>query len=86
MKNHEKKVELLAPAGSEEAFYGAIHGGADAVYLAGDRFGARAYAENFDTETLLKCIHYGTKTIPDGEYSAEGRRDEGIVRLSGPFL
>ncbi len=59
MKNHEKKVELLAPAGSEEAFYGAIHGGADAVYLAGDRFGARAYAENFDTETLLKCIHYG---------------------------
>jgi len=52
-------VELLAPAGSEEAFYGAVHGGADAVYLAGDRFGARAYAENFTTETLLKCIRYG---------------------------
>ena len=31
-----KKVELLAPAGNREAFYGAIHAGADAVYLGGD--------------------------------------------------
>lgn len=53
------KVELLAPAGSPESFYGAIHAGADAVYLAGNRFGARAYAENFTEETLLECIRYG---------------------------
>ncbi len=53
------KVELLAPAGSPEGFYGAVHAGADAVYLAGDRFGARAYAENFTDRELTECIRYG---------------------------
>ena len=48
-----KKVELLAPAGNAEAFYGAIHAGADAIYLGGSRFGARAYAENFSEEELV---------------------------------
>ena len=33
-----KKVELLAPAGNAEAFYGAVHAGADAIYLGGSRF------------------------------------------------
>ncbi len=56
MKN--KKVELLAPAGNKEGFYGAIHAGADAVYLGGDKFGARAYADNFTTEELVECIRY----------------------------
>ncbi|MCM1025953.1 MAG: U32 family peptidase [Roseburia sp.] len=51
--------ELLAPAGNTEAFYGAVHAGADAVYLGGSRFGARAYAENFTTEEILQCIRYG---------------------------
>lgn len=58
MKNR-KKPELLAPAGSPAAFYGAVCAGADAVYLAGSRFGARAYAENFTAEQLLECIRYG---------------------------
>lgn len=53
-----EKVELLAPAGSVDAFYGAVRAGADAVYLAGDRFGARAYAENFTSEGLVGCIRY----------------------------
>ncbi len=53
-----KKVELLAPAGNKEGFYGAIHAGADAVYLGGDKFGARAYADNFTTEELVACIRY----------------------------
>ena len=52
------RVELLAPAGSPEGLYGAIHAGADAVYLGGNRFGARAYAENFASEELVKCIRY----------------------------
>lgn len=56
--NAAKKVELLAPAGNAEAFYGAIHAGADAVYLGGNRFGARAYAENFSEEELIACIRY----------------------------
>ena len=50
--------ELLAPAGEPDSFYGAINAGADAVYLAGEKFGARAYATNFDRETLIKCIQY----------------------------
>ncbi len=54
----KEKVELLAPAGNAEGFYGAIHAGADAVYLAGEQFGARAYAENFTREKLLECIRY----------------------------
>ena len=53
-----KKVELLAPAGNAEAFYGAVHAGADAIYLGGNRFGARAYAENFSEEELVACIRY----------------------------
>ncbi len=53
-----KKVELLAPAGSPEGFYGAISAGADAVYLGGTKFGARAYAENFTKEELVGCIRY----------------------------
>lgn len=52
------RVELLAPAGSYESFLGAIHAGADAVYLGGMKYGARAYAENFDEETLCTAIYY----------------------------
>lgn len=52
------QVELLAPAGNMEAFKGAIYAGADAVYLGGDKFGARAYADNFHTEELVQCIRY----------------------------
>lgn len=55
----DNRVELLAPAGSPAAFYGAVNAGADAVYLGGDRFGARAYAENFTQEELVACIQYG---------------------------
>ncbi len=52
------KVELLAPAGNYESFLGAIHAGADAVYLGGDKFGARAFAENFTNEELCSAIKY----------------------------
>ncbi len=54
-----KRIELLAPAGNREAFYGAVHAGADAVYLGGEKFGARAYADNFSREDLTDCIRYG---------------------------
>lgn len=50
------KVELLAPAGSYKSFIGALNAGADAFYLAGNRFGARAYADNFTDEELLDVI------------------------------
>ncbi len=52
-----KKVELLAPAGNYEALIGAFAAGADAVYLGGSAFGARAYAENFTEEEIIRGIH-----------------------------
>lgn len=51
-----KAPELLAPAGSMEAFRGALCAGADAVYLAGEQYGARAYAANFTKEELLTAL------------------------------
>ena len=53
-----KKAELLAPAGNYESFLGAIHAGADAVYLGGNRFGARAYADNFTEEEICRAVRY----------------------------
>lgn len=53
-----KKIELLAPAGSFEALEAAIMCGADAVYLGGTKFGARAFASNFDNEGMLKAVNY----------------------------
>lgn len=52
------KPEILAPAGSIEAVKAAIYAGADAIYLGGNRFGARAYASNFDEDTLINVIQY----------------------------
>lgn len=53
-----RKVELLAPAGSLACMRAAIAGGADAVYMGGPKFGARAYAENPETDGLLEAIDY----------------------------
>lgn len=53
-----KKVELLAPAGNFEALTGAVSAGADAVYLGGQMFGARAYADNFTEEEICEGIRF----------------------------
>ena len=53
-----KKIELLAPAGNKQAMIGAINAGADAVYLAGKKFGARAFANNFDIKSLKEMLTY----------------------------
>lgn len=50
--------EILAPAGSKQAVYAAVAAGADAVYIGGQLFGARAYAENPDTEGLLQVMDH----------------------------
>ncbi len=50
--------ELLAPAGSYESIKAAVNAGADAVYVGGLRFGARAYADNPDEERLIRGIEY----------------------------
>ena len=57
--------EVLAPAGNYECFRAAINAGADAVYLGGSMFGARAFAGNFEEAELIKAIRtahlYGRK-------------------------
>ena len=50
--------EVLAPAGSFQTFKAVIEAGADAVYVGGSSFGARAYADNFTEEELLQAIDY----------------------------
>ncbi|MBC2580260.1 DUF3656 domain-containing protein [Clostridium sp. DJ247] len=51
-------IELLAPAGSMESLHAAVQAGADAVYLGGNKFSARAYASNFDDENMAKAVNY----------------------------
>lgn len=53
-----KKVEILSPAGSYESLKAAIAAGADAVYIGGSRFGARAFADNLQEDKLLEAIDY----------------------------
>lgn len=55
-KNLHRKIEILAPAGSYDCFRAAVNAGADAVYAGGPRFGARAYADNFTEEELVRAI------------------------------
>ena len=57
-RENVRGFELLAPAGSLEIFKAVIAAGADAVYVGGDLFGARAYANNFSEEELLEAIDY----------------------------
>lgn len=58
MKRKNNLPELLAPAGSFDALVAAVEGGADAVYVGGKRFGARAFAKNFDNEELTRAVSY----------------------------
>ena len=58
MIRKNKLPELLAPAGSFECLVAAVEGGADAVYVGGKRFGARAFAKNFDSEELERAVKY----------------------------
>ena len=56
MKRKTSLPELLAPAGSFEALKAAVSAGADAVYIGGKSYGARAYAKNFDIEEMKKAV------------------------------
>src|SRR3712207_9208801 len=56
--NMKNNVELLAPAGSMESLVAAVQAGADAVYLGGSKFSARAYASNFDNIEMEKAVDY----------------------------
>ena len=53
-----KSIELLSPAGSMESLYAAVLNGASAVYIGGSKFSARAYADNFDEDSLKLSVNY----------------------------
>lgn len=65
METATKKPELLAPAGDYSCFQAALKAGADAVYIGGQRFGARAFAGNFSDEEVVEALReahfYGRK-------------------------
>ncbi|MDE7198627.1 MAG: U32 family peptidase, partial [Lachnospiraceae bacterium] len=83
------RVELLAPAGNYNAFLGALNAGADAVYLGGDRFGARAYADNFDTKQVIRALHvahfYGKKIYLTVNTLLKEREMETLSSYLAPF-
>ena len=54
----KNQLELLAPAGSYDIFRAVLNAGADAVYVGGGQFGARAYANNFTEDELLEAIDF----------------------------
>lgn len=54
----DNKTELLSPAGSWDALVAAVQSGADAVYLGGTAFSARAGADNFDNQQLIDAVKY----------------------------
>jgi putative protease len=58
MNHNLNFIEVLSPAGSFESLEAAVKAGADAIYVGGHKFGARAYAGNFDREEMLRAIDY----------------------------
>ena len=58
ISNQKQEIEILAPAGSIDSMKAAFYAGADAVYMGGSRFGARAFANNPDEEELKRAIDY----------------------------
>lgn len=81
------KVELLAPAGSADAFEAALANGADAIYLGGSRFNARASAANFDDESLAAAVRrahlFGKKVyVTVNILMGQGELNEGLNYLA----
>lgn len=54
----KEDMELLSPAGNYKGLIGCVNAGADAVYLGGSHYGARAYADNFTDDEIIRAISY----------------------------
>ena len=82
-----ERTELLAPAGSYEAFRAGRNAGADAFYLGGERFGARAYADNFNKEILDKILPTNEKVnITDDQGDNKTSTDSPKVKVTEPVV
>lgn len=84
-----RQVEILAPAGSFQSLEAAVAAGADAVYAGGKRFGARASAENFEKEELLRAIDqvhlHGKKLYLTVNTLLKEEELEALEAYLGPF-
>ena len=84
-----KKIEVLAPAGSYESLVAAVNAGADAVYMGGSKFGARAYADNPDEDMFLKGLsyahHHGVKVYMTVNTLLKEKEIEGLVEYIKPY-
>ena len=58
MRRNTRLPELLAPAGDFEALLAAVSAGADAIYIGGRSFSARAFAKNFDLDEISLAVKY----------------------------
>ena len=89
IKSKKKTIELLSPAGDHDCFMAAIKAGADAVYLAGNKFGARAYAGNLTDEELLEAIDtahlYGRKLYLTVNTLLKNREMDELYDYIGPL-
>lgn len=83
------KVELLAPAGNYEALKGAVKAGADAIYLGGTLYGARAYADNFTQDEICTGIHlahvFGRKVYLTVNTLVKEKELDGLYNFLLPF-
>lgn len=83
------KPELLAPAGDMACFMAAINAGADAIYLGGEEYGARAYASNFSKEELCEALSYahlfGVKVYLTVNTLVKEREFDRLVSFIKPF-
>ena len=84
-----KRVELLVPAGNYDALLGAVNAGADAVYLGGEQYGARAYADNFSRDEIISGIRlahiYHKKIYLTINTLVKERELEGLYDFLLPF-
>lgn len=84
-----RKVELLAPAGSKAALEAAVKAGADAIYLAGQQYGARKSAANFSEEELIEAIDYchlrGVKVFMTVNTLLRDEEISGLVAYLNPY-
>ncbi len=82
-------VELLSPAGDKECFLAALYAGADAIYVGGKQYGARAYASNFEQNDLLECLHlahlYGKKVYLTVNTLMKESELDGLFSFLSPF-
>lgn len=89
MENTLNKVELLAPAGDMACFRAAVNAGADAVYLGGEEYGARAYASNFTEEEVCEAVRYahlfGVKVYLTVNTLVKEKELKGLCRFMIPF-